>query len=44
MKDYGASIMVYSKDHIPHRILRKHTGIADAVEYMSFEICFKKCK
>ena len=44
LKGNGGGIIVYIKDSIPHRILRKHSGITDGVEYMSFEVCFKKCK
>ena len=41
LKGNGGGILVYIKDSIPHRILRKHSGITDGVEYMSFEVCFK---
>ena len=44
LKGNGGGIIVYIKDSIPHRIVRKHSGITDGVEYMSFEVCFKKCK
>ena len=44
LKGNGGGIVAYIKDSIHQRILRKHSGITDGVEYMSFEVCFKKCK
>ena len=41
-KGNGGGIFVYIKDSIPHRILKTHSGITNAIEYMSFEVCFKR--
>ena len=43
-KGNGGGIFVYIKDFIPHRILKTHSGITNAIEYMSFEVCFKRRK
>ena len=43
-KGNGGGIFVYIKDSIPHRMLKTHSGITNAIEYMSFEICFKRRK
>ena len=43
-KGNGGGIFVYIKDSIPHRILKTHSGITNAIEYMSFEVCFKRRK
>ena len=40
----GGGILVYIKDSLPHRLLNAHTGPTNGVEYMSFEICFKRRK
>ena len=40
----GGGILVYIKDSLPHRLLNAHTGLTNGVEYMSFEICFKRRK
>ena len=44
VKGNGGGIFVYIKDSIPHRILKTHSGITNAIEYMSFEVCFKRRK
>ena len=36
----NADKFVYIRDSIPHRILQTHSGITNAIEYMSFEVCF----
>ena len=43
-KGKGEGIFVYIRDSIPHRILKTHSGITNAIEYMSFEVCFKRRK
>ena len=40
----GGGIFVYIKNSLPHRLLNAHTGLTNDVEYMSFEICFKRRK
>ena len=43
-KGKGGGIFVYIRDSIPHRISKTHSGITNAIEYMSFEVCFKRRK
>ena len=43
-KGNGGGLFVYIRDSIPHRILKTHSGITYAIEYMSFEVCFKRPK
>ena len=44
LKGRGGGICVYIRDSIWHRILRQHSGITKSIEYMSFEVCFRKSK